>query len=73
MAKDPALQVKTSFSGTIDGGLVFFHEGELIDADHSAVRRWPQYFGAPKIVHHAKPEPPIIEQATAAPGEKRGA
>jgi hypothetical protein len=69
--KDTILQVKTSFNATIDGGPVFFHAGELIDADHQAVKTWPQYFGSPKIDHRTKAEP-VVEQATAAPGEKRG-
>jgi hypothetical protein len=71
MARDTILQAKTSFSATIDGESVFFREGDLVDADHSAVKTWPLYFGPPKVTHRAKPEP-VVEQATAAPGEKRG-
>jgi hypothetical protein len=70
--KDTILQVKTSFSATLDGGPVFFRAGELIDADHPAVKKWPQYFGPANVDHRSKPEPKV-EQATAAPGEKRGA
>jgi hypothetical protein len=67
--KDTILQVKTSFSATLDGGPVFFRAGELIDADHPAVKKWPQYFGPATVAHRSAS--PAIEQATAAPGEKR--
>jgi hypothetical protein len=74
MAKDAILQVKTSFHGTIDGTPAFFREGDLIDAEHPAVRKWPKNFRAVKIDHPVKrTAEPVIEQATAAPGEKRGA
>ncbi len=72
MAKDAILQVKESFSATLDGAIVFFRQGELIDADHQAVKGWPQMFMVPKI-DHPMPRSKIVEQATAAPGEKRGA
>jgi hypothetical protein len=69
MANDAILQVQTSFQATIDGELVFFRAGELIDSDHPAVAKWPHYFDSPKIDHRATP---VVEQATRAPGEKRG-
>lgn len=39
--------------------------GQRYEDSHPAVKKWPQMFG---LVHQS----PIIEQATAAPGEKRG-
>ncbi len=65
----PVLRATTSFQGVLDGKVFTAHEGDLIDADHPAVKRWPNLFG-PLIVVHRTPE--RIEQATARPGEKRG-
>jgi hypothetical protein len=48
-----------------------FRAGELIDADHPAVRKYPDHFG-PLVIQHSIKRAPVIEQATAAPGEKRG-
>lgn len=39
--------------------------GQRYEDSHPAVKKWPQMFG---LVNQS----PIIEQATAAPGEKRG-
>jgi hypothetical protein len=50
-----------------------FRQGELIDADHPAVRKYPDHFGPVIVQHPAKRTQPSIEQATAAPGEKRDA
>jgi hypothetical protein len=68
---DSVLQARTSFTATIDGVQVAFHKGDLVDADHPAVKKWPQSFG-PLKVQHRSPKGGRIEQATAAPGEKRG-
>lgn len=69
-AADAVLQAKTSFTATVDGARVEVHQGDLIDADHPAVRKWPDYFG-PAFIHH-RTSGGEVEQATAAPGEKRG-
>lgn len=58
------LMVLQSFIGKVDKAEVSFRAGDLIKADHPAVKKWPQFFGD---AHH----PHEIEQATAAPGEKR--
>jgi len=51
-----------------------FYAGDLIDADHPAVKKYPASFGPLVIQHPAKrAAEPVIESATAAPGEKRGA
>ena len=54
--------VKQSFIGNLGGGDLHFRAGDLFAADHQAVKKWPHLFG---------PSQPVVEQATAAPGEKR--
>lgn len=66
MASD-VLTVLGSFVGKIDGKERVFVAGEVIRANDPAVKKWPQFFGEHRFVH----DPPV-EQATAAPGEKRG-
>lgn len=43
-----------------------FREGEPVRANDPAVKKWPKLFGASRSYNLPK-----IEQATAAPGEKR--
>lgn len=69
---DLILQANTSFNATVGGVAVAIHEGETIDADHPLAQRYPEYFQSVKVMHRT-PRTPVIEQATAAPGEKRGA
>lgn len=69
---DLILQANTSFNATVDGVAIAIHEGETIDADHPIVRRYPQYFDSVAVIHRTSRSEPIVEQATAAPGEKRG-
>lgn len=47
-------------------------ENEPWDADHPLVRRYPQYFAElpTRLMPHGNP--PRVEAATAAPGERRG-
>ena len=40
--------------------------GQNFDSNHPAVKKWPDMFGQVEQVHGQ------VEQATAAPGEKRG-
>ena len=61
--------VSTSFIGSLHGDGVEYHKGEVIDGDDPALRRWPEYF-VPLIVREHLRERGV-EQATAAPGEKR--
>ena len=70
MANIGTLQVVQSFFATLDGQNVSFRKGELINGDHPAVRKWPDNFGPLTIPRRSSDR---IEQATAAPGEKRGA
>ena len=69
-AADAVLEAKTSFTATVDGARLDIHVGDRIDADHPAVRQWPEHFG-PLTIQHRTPGG-VVEQATAAPGEKRG-
>jgi hypothetical protein len=70
MAKADFYQVITTFQTSIDGEWVEYHRGELVDADDPALKRMPHYFGPPEFKHRRRP---LVEAATAAPGEKRGA
>lgn len=59
--------VKESFVGDLGNGDILFREGEPIDGSSKAVKKWPHMFRAqPSRLDEA-----TIEQATAAPGEKR--
>jgi len=59
-----------SFAGAIGKDQYYIVKGETFEADHPAVRKWPQFFGPVLLRYPMQPE---IEQATAAPGQKRGA
>ncbi len=66
--------VKTSlgtdtFPGTVKtpGKSIQVVRGQAFEDNHPAVKKWPALFGRPELVHGP------VEQATAAPGEKRGA
>jgi hypothetical protein len=63
MASD-ALVVRESFVGRVKNEERLFREGELIRANDAAVEKWPDKFGPLEFRHG-------VEQATAAPGEKR--
>jgi hypothetical protein len=66
--------VLDSFVGQLDGVDVTYFQGEPVHPDDPAVRRWPHLFGPLVYPHPVKrASEPRIEQATAAPGEKRGA
>jgi hypothetical protein len=66
-AADPQIVMAlTSFVG-LDGAVII--EGDLYASDHPAVKKWPDLF-KPIAARTAEPR---VEQATAAPGEKRGA
>lgn len=69
MARATYYQVRESFVGSFDGEPVEFYKGEVLEADDPALKRWPENF-VPLAVRTSRP---AVEQATAAPGEKRGA
>ena len=55
-----------SFVGRLGKEDVVILAGETFAPDHPAVKKWPRQFGRADTS-------PVIETATAAPGEKRGA
>jgi hypothetical protein len=60
---------KTAFSGSVNGKDIDVQEGDLFSADDPVVKKWGELFVPAKVRSTASPR---IEQATAAPGEKRG-
>ena len=66
MVKLGQLVVLQSFVGNIDGADIVFRAGDSIDPNHKAVKKWPDLFAEATLNHE-------VEQATAGPGEKRGA
>ncbi len=66
-SKPDTLIVKQSFVGSVNGADVIFREGDSVAANHPAVKKWPQMFAERTVTHESAP----VEQATAAPGEKR--
>ena len=73
MAKVAYYTVSTSFVGSLDGGGIEYHKGEIIDGDDPALKRWPEYFEPLVVREHLRDgkKEAAVEQATAAPGEKR--
>jgi len=67
MAKAAQYTVTESFVTTINGKEVEYHKGETVEPDDPALKRAPLHF-EPLIIRARS-----VEQATAAPGEKRGA
>jgi hypothetical protein len=65
-------QVKHSFITTIRGAELEYHQGEVVDDSDLAFRRDPSNF-EPLVVRQSKRSAPVVEQATAAPGESRAA
>jgi len=49
---------------------VTVHKGDLVWSEDPIVKNWPEYFGPPTVRGKQHPD---VEQATARPGEKRGA
>jgi len=71
-AAEPQVMVAlASFVGGIGKVDVSIRKGDLFAGDDPAVQKWPELFG-PVEVRRSVTEP-RVEQATAAPGEKRGA
>lgn len=60
---------RDAFTASFDGVDTIVLVGDLFDADHPFVKTNPHLFG-PVVIRTAAPR---VEQATAAPGEKRGA
>ena len=56
---------REGFVGEVDGQTVNIYQGDLVEADHPIVKKWPDLFAPPVFKY------PMVEQATAKPGEKR--
>jgi hypothetical protein len=63
------VQAKEAATGSVDGEPFVLTPNELFAADHPIVRAYPDFFKPLEDPHRQRPE---VEQATAAPGEKRG-
>jgi len=59
------LRARSGFIGNFDGQTIELHEGDLVESDHPIVAKWPELFEPARLRY------PVVEQATAAPGEKR--
>jgi hypothetical protein len=62
---DETLVVLEGFIGRIGNEDRFFRTGEIIRPTDPAVKKWPDKFGPARFFHDR------VEQATAAPGERR--
>ena len=66
---EPAVVIAlTSGYYGVDDKAILVIEGELFRVDDPVVKKYPASFGP----QNAPTDPVVIEQATAAPGEKRG-
>ena len=65
------LQARESLTGALGGKIVDVRAGDLAEPDAVVVKQWPSIWVPLTVRFRAAPEPPV-EQATAAPGEKRG-
>lgn len=59
------LVVLDSFVGSVGDEERTFRKGDLVRSSDPAVKKWPHLFGPARFAHDR------VEQATAAPGEKR--
>jgi hypothetical protein len=70
------LEAVTSFAGGLpDGSTLYVQEGRTrIWSTHPAAKKWPDAFRevGPTDTYNESRLEPSVEQATAAPGEKRG-
>lgn len=64
----PILSARDSFIGEAGGEKLDIRKGDLFEASHPAVKKWPDLF---EPVRFRFPSSGGVEQATAAPGEKR--
>jgi len=67
-APEGIVEVTVAFSGPLGA----FSKGHLYRANDPVVVKYPQFF-RPMVVRSTVKTEPAIEQATAGPGEKRGA
>jgi hypothetical protein len=67
MATDDTLVALESFVGNDGKEERIFRIGDPVRANDPAVKKWPHLFGISKYYN----QPTRVEQATAAPGERR--
>jgi hypothetical protein len=67
MAKADFYTVTESFVGRLNGAEVEYHKGDVVPASDPAVKKMPLHFEPLVLRGHDR----VVEQATAAPGEKR--
>lgn len=63
------VRAREPFSGDMDGTPFVVNPSEVLASDHPLVRKYPKHF-VPLEEDRQRPQ---VEQATAAPGEQRGA
>ena len=68
---DSILAARDSFIGEIKGQVMDIRKGDLFEADHPAVAKWPDLFEPVTMRFPVDRKSGKVEQATAAPGEKR--
>lgn len=67
-------QANQGFSTMFEGEMLFVQKGELVHKDHPLIKGREDLFEpAASIGRFDAPDDAEVEQATAAPGEKRGA
>jgi hypothetical protein len=68
MAKEApdSVVVLESFVGRVGSDEKLYRKGDLVRVGDPAVKKWPNLFGPVNYAHEER-----VEQATAAPGEKR--
>lgn len=76
--KRTMLEAASSFTGALPDGSSFsaVMGRTRVWSSHPAASKWPQHFREIAVTDTYRNDPPVdppIEQATAAPGEKRGA
>jgi len=54
-------------------GYTTYSKGEVLAPDNPTVKAWPEKFGPLTFAHEDRLDEPVVERATAGPGEKRGA
>lgn len=64
--------VTESFVGSLGGHEVEYHKGQVVTSDDPAVKKMPLHFEALVVSDNSGQRRGDVEQATAAPGEKRG-
>ena len=70
-AAQPQVMVALAgFVGAVEGKDISVRVGDLFGADDPILKNCPDLFGSVALRRSGKP---AVEQATAAPGEKRGA